>query len=152
MATWIRSVAKEITLILPVMPQDSSEVMPGWTTASLDRPGDVPLEVPTAKTIGERSLGFTLRNEDFRQSVAPMLATLRKIAAQSSPVQYVREQEDTGLWRIEAPQVTELEFAADGTPSVVDVSLVLKRATSAQINVGPAKKIKGGGSGFAGKG
>lgn len=149
---WLRSVAKGVTLTLPVWPQDSTEVMSAWSVSSLDRVGDVPLDVPTYLTTGERSLGFTLRHEDYRQSVSDLLATLRDIAARKSPVQLVMGDTDTGLWRMDAPQITELERAADGSPSVADVSLVLKRATSAQINVGPVKKIKGGGSGFARRG
>ena len=54
-----------------------------------------------------------------------------------------------GLFRVEAPTLTILEW--DGNtdrPSVVDVSLTLKRASDAEVNVGLVKRIKGRGRGF----
>ena len=46
-------------------------------------------------------------------------------------------------------RVTVLEFAANGKPSVADVSLTLKRASDAQVKVGLIKRIKGRGKNMA---
>jgi phage protein U len=56
-----------------------------------------------------------------------------------------------GMFRLESPSVTILEFADNGKPSVVDVSLTLRRASDAEVNVGLIKRVKGRGKGFAKK-
>ena len=146
---WLRCASADVTLMLPVWPQDSTETMAGWTSSTLERPGREPLEVPTYQTLAERSLGFTLRNVDYTASIRDLLQSLRTISKSSTPVQLVFEQRDTGLWRMDPPTVTELEWADDGSPSVADVSVTLRRATEATVNVGPIKRVRGGGRGFA---
>jgi hypothetical protein len=53
--------------------------------------------------------------------------------------------------RRKSPSVTILEFAENGRPSVIDVSLTLRRASDAEVNVGLIKRVKGRGKGFAKK-
>ncbi len=149
MGVWLRCAAADTTLMLPVWPTDSTETMAGWESSTLPRPGREPLEVPTDETLAERSLGFTLRNDDYAASIRDMLQALRTISRTKTPVQLVFEQRDTGLWRMLPPLVTEMEWADDGSPSVADVSVTLRRATEATVNVGPIKRIRGGGRGFA---
>lgn len=141
----IRCPALLLALELPVWPDDDSNTLPAWNRTSLERPGRRAVDVPSTRTTEERSLGFTLRNEDYRQSVAPMLETLRKMSNSQYPVQLLMGQTGTGLWSMDAPQVTNVNYAADGTPSVVDVSVVLKRASDAVVKVGPVKRVKGRG-------
>lgn len=149
----LRCAALDITLRLPVWPQDVSITLPGWNVTPLERNGRPAYDLPTTVTTEERSLGFTLRNEDYYESVQPMIQQLRAMsAAKFAPVQLLMGDHDTGLWRLEPPQVTVIDHADDGTPSVVDVSLVLKRASEAIVRVGPVKRVKGRGRGFATKG
>ena len=153
MPLWLRCAAADTTLMLPVWPTDSTETMPGWTYSTLDRPGREPLEVPTYETLAERSLGFTLRRDDYAASITGLLVKLRTISKAKTPVQLVFDggngARDTGLWRMDPPLVTEMEYADDGSPSVADVSVVLRRATEATVNVGPVKRVRGGGRGYA---
>lgn len=130
-------------LTLPVWPQDSTNTLPAWNVASLERPRRRALDVPSTRTTEERSLGFTLRNRDYWETVAPLLNDLRTLARSRKAFTLLMGDQDTGLWRMEAPQVTEVAFADDGSPSVVDVSMTLKRASDATINVGLAKRIRG---------
>ena len=132
-----------VSLTLPVWPEDSSVTLPAWTVATLDRPGRDPLALPATRTTEERALGFTLRHFDYRRSVEPMLRDLRRIARAKAACQLVMGASDLGLWRLDPPQITEVEWADDGTPSVVDVDLTLKAASDAQITVGLIRPIKG---------
>ncbi len=148
----LRCAALNVTLRLPFWPTDSTHTPSGRNVASLDRNGQAPLDVPTTRSTAERSLGFTLRNEDYHATVQPLIADLERIAATVWPVQLLMGDHDTGLWRLEAPQITEIARADDGTPSVVDVSLVLKRASDAIVRTGPVKRVKGRGRGMAKRG
>ena len=145
----IRCTSLGLRLRLPVWPTDSTHTPSGLVVASLDRDGRAPLDVVTARTTAERSLGFTLRNEDYYATVQPLIAELERLVLAEAPVQLLMGDFDTGLWRLEAPQITELARADDGTPSVVDVSLVLKRASDAIVKVGPVKRVRGRGKGMA---
>ena len=146
----LRCAALGVTLRLPWWPEDVTETLSGWDVSTLTRPGRDPLDVPTSRTTGERTLGFTLRNEDYHESVAELVADLRRIVAAKAPVQLLMGERDTGLWRIDAgAQITEMAWADDDTPSVVDVDLVLKRASDAIVKVGPIKRIKGRATGVS---
>jgi len=88
-------------------------------------------------------LGFTLRNVDYRESVADLLNDLETLAAAKNPVQLLFGDQVAGLYRLDPPQVVIIEWSTESQPSVADVSLTLKRASDAQINVGLVKRIKG---------
>ena len=148
----LRCPALNVRLTLPWWPEEITRTLQGWNVNTLERPQRRSLDVPTTKTTEERSLGFTLRNQDYQQSIAPMLVDLERISASRYPCQLILGDTDTGLWRMEPPQITETAWAADGSASVADVSLVLKRATEAIVRVGPVKKIRGSGRGFATRG
>lgn len=136
---------------LPFWPEEMTHTPSGWNVSSLERPRDVSYDRPSTLSTEERSMGFTVRNADYRQSIAPLLADLALIMSRKAPVQLILGDRDTGLWRIDpGSQITEVQWADDGTPSVADVSLTLKRASSAVVNVGPVK-VRGGGKGFAGR-
>lgn len=139
----LRCVSLGVSLTLPVWPEDSTVTLPAWSVATLERPGREPLALPSARTAEERALGFTLRHEDYRLSVEPLLRDLRKIARAKVACQLVMGVSDLGLWRLDPPQITEVEWADDGTPSVVDVDLTLKAASDAQIKIGLIRPIKG---------
>ena len=138
------------SLVLPWWPTDFSQVMGGWSFAEQERPGDTPLALPSARTPAEVTMGFTLRQADYRASVAGLLADLKVLAGAEAPCTLMMGAASWGLFRLEPPQVTVVEWAADGsdTPSVCDVSLVLKRASDASVNVGPVR-VRGRGRGMA---
>ena len=145
----LRCAALDVSLILPWWPAEVSGTYSGWNVNTLDRPGRTPLEVPSSRTVEEMALGFTLRKQDYTESISGRLTQLRRIAAQNAPVQLLMGDRDTGLWRMEPPTITELAWAADGSPSVADVDLVLKRASDAIVKVGPIKRIRGRATGVS---
>lgn len=148
----LRCAALNVTLRLPFWPQEQTHVLSGWNVASLERSGRASYDRPSTRTTEERTLGFVLRNEDYRASIAPMLADLVAITASAAPVQLLLGDTDTGLWRLDPPpQITVTASADDGSASVADVSLTLRRASDAVVNVGPVKRVKGGGKGFGKK-
>ena len=76
---------------------------------------------------------------------------LEAIAKSKHPVQLLLGRNVEGLFRIESPSITILEWTKDGRPSVIDVQLTLRRASDAEVNVGLIKRVKGRGKGFAKK-
>lgn len=147
----LRCAALDITLIMPWWPTDVSRTLSSRNVSELERADKRALAVPTSLTADDYSIGYTLREKDYRESVADHIADLEKIARSKSPVQLLLADQSEGLFRIEAPALTILEFADSGQPSVVDVSLTLKRASDATVNVGLIKRVKGRGKGFAKK-
>ena len=148
----LRCAALDVTLTLPWWPTDVSRTLSARNVSELERPNKRPLAVPTSLTTDDYSIGYTAREKDFRDHVGAHINDLEKIARTKSPVQLLLADQAEGLFRLEAPSVTILEWAATGKPSVVDVSLTLKRASDATVNVGLVKRIKGRGKGYAKKG
>ena len=74
---------------------------------------------------------------------------LEELSRSKQPVQLLLADQTEGMFRIESASLTVLEFADSGKPSVVDVSLTLKRASDATVRVGLVKRVKGRGKGFA---
>lgn len=152
-----------LVLRLPLWPDDVDWTLPSWNVDSLDRPGRASFDVPTTLTTEEQSVGFMVRSVHFdpltgalradgHESMQAWIADLRRLATTKAPVQWLLGDNDTGLWRIESPSIKPVRWAEDGTPSVFDVSLVLKRASEAIVRVGPVKRVKGRGRKFARKG
>lgn len=148
----LRCTNPKITLRLPWWPTDVGMTLGGWNRSELERPGKGPLSLPSSRISDDVTMGFTLRNADHRQTIAGMVQDLRKLARARKPSQLLLGDTDYGLFTLDPPQVTVLEFANDGSPSVADVSLTLKRASDATINVGLAKRVRGSGTGFATRG
>ena len=132
------------SLTLPWWPTDLAQVMGGWQFAEQERPGDTPLSLPASRTAAEVTMGFTLRQPEYRASIAGLLADLEALSRSKTPSTLMMGAASWGLFRLDPPQVTVVEWADDGTdaPSVVDVSLVLRRASDATINTGPVKRKK----------
>lgn len=147
----LRCAALDIVLRLPWWPTDVSRTLSSRNVSELERPDKRALAVPTSLTADDYSIGYTVREKDYRASVADHVADLEKIARSKSPVQLLLADQAEGLFRIDAPSLTILEFADNGQPSVVDVSLTLTRASDAEVNVGLIKRVKGRGKGFAKK-
>ena len=145
----LRCTDPKVTLRLPWWPTDVGMTLAGWNRQELERPGKRPVSLPSSRVGDEVTMGFTLRSRDHRESVGDLLADLRRLSNAKNPSQLLLGDADYGLFTIDPPQVTVLEFAADGSPSVVDVSLVLKRASDATINVGLAKRIRGTATGVS---
>lgn len=144
---------------LPVWPSDVSMNLRGWATTDLDRPGRSPLTVQTGQVPDDIQMGYTARAVDvaalqtggpvdFRASVQRHLDDLQALSVSRKPCQVVMRDRVLGLFRMEPPSVTVTDWAADGSPSVADVSLTLKRASDASVNVGLVK-IRGKGRGMA---
>lgn len=150
--TKLRCTALKIVVTLPWWPTDVSRTLSSRNVNELERAGKRPLAVPTSLTTDDYSIGYVLRTERWRDasyggfSVTEHLRDLEKIAKAKAPVQLEFGDNAEGLWRIEAPSITILEWDENtDRPSVVDVSLTLKRASDAIVNVGLVKRIKGRG-------
>lgn len=159
----LRCVGLRLTLMLPWWPEDVSWTLPAWEVSTMERPGRAPLDALKGLSAEAVTVGFVLRNRDFfdrperrapgeASSVGEMLETLGRIAVAPFPSQLLLGDFDTGLWRLEAPSVEVSQWGAGDLPSVADVSLTLRRASDAAIRVGPAARVRGGGSGFASRG
>lgn len=159
----LRCAALGVVLRLPLWPDDVEMTLPSWNVDSLDRPGRAALDTPTTLTTEEYSLGFVVRSVHFdpltgalradgHESMQAWIADLRRLATTKAPIQLLMGDHDTGLWRIESPSIKPIRYAEDGTPSVFDVSLVLKRASESIVRVGPVKQVKGRGRKFARRG
>lgn len=129
----------QVTLELPWWPTEITETASGWNVEELDRPGQTALAVLSTRTARTFSIGFTLRHTDYTWSIKGMLADLRKLSRARKPSTLVLGQQSLGLFRLEPPQITVIESAVDGSPSVADVSLTLVAASDAEVNVGPIK-------------
>ena len=145
----LRCAAIGVTLDLPYWPTDVTRTPSARQVQELERPGRVTLAIPAGLTTEDVTLGFTLRQSDWRQSVAGWVSSLERLAATKKPVQVVLGERVLGLFRLDPPTITEQMHAANGDPSVVDVSLVLKRASDAMINVGLARRIRGTATGVS---
>lgn len=140
----LRCTAKGIgAFVLPWWPTDVTRTLGGWNVSELERPGNASLALPSTRIPEEYTLGFVLRERDHRASVAQRIDHLQRIAASTKPSLLVLADRVVGLFRMEPPSLTVIEFAADGSPSVVDVQLTLRAASDAQINVGLIRPIKG---------
>ena len=145
----LRCVPLGIYLDLPWWPTDVARTLSVRNVSELERADKRPLSVPTSLTPDDYSIGYTLRHSDYRTPVAGHLNDLERISRSKTPVQLLLADQTEGLFRIESASVTVLEFAANGKPSVADVSLTLKRASDAQVKVGLIKRIKGRGKNMA---
>lgn len=145
----LRCVPLKITVILPWWPTDVSRTLSSRNVSELERADKRPLAVPTSLTADDYSIGYTLRTSDFRKandgeiSVTQHIADLETLARSKTPVQLLFSDNVEGLFRLEAPSLTILEWTAGGKPSVVDISLTLKRASDATVRVGLIKRVKG---------
>lgn len=153
----LRCVPLKITLILPWWPSDVSRTLSSRNVSELERPDRRALVIPTTLTGDDYAIGYTLRTTNFRRAndgtidITTHLADLETVARSKYPVQLLFANNVEGLFRVEAPSLTILEWTEGGRPSVVDVSLTLKRASDAEVNVGLVKRVKGRGKGFGGR-
>lgn len=143
----VRLVHSEGTLILPFWPSDISRDMAVRTYSELERANLKPLTVPSGLTNRSMSIGYTARqprSDSYGTALyVPIddhLDLLRKIAKSSEPASLFLAKDDRGKWHLESVQVTEIEWAPNGHPSVVDIALSLREATDVTINVGLIKR------------
>lgn len=143
------------TLVLPWWPTEVGRTPRSRVWVEQERPGRAPLLLTTGETLAEYRLSFLLRHTDIAQSVQSWVDAFEAIAASDVPVALVMGASDRGLFQLVGPDMQEVAHADDGTPSAVDVSATLKRASRATVNVGlvptvrnenpntpPAKKAK----------
>lgn len=154
----------KITVVLEWWPTDVTRTLSSRNVFELERADKRALSVPTSLTTDSYTLGYTMRTDDFKRSawsgatprahgtgVGEHINDLETIAKSKHPVQLLLGKNVEGMFRLEAPTITILEWTKDGRPSVVDVQLTLMRASDAQVNVGLIKRVKGRGKGFAKK-
>ena len=153
----LRCVPLGIYLDLPWWPTDVARTLSVRNVSELERADKRPLSVPTSLTPDDYSIGYTMRTTNHRRAnhdgidVSQHLRDLETLSKSKHPVQLMLGRNAEGMFRLESPSVTILEFADNGKPSVVDVSLTLRRASDAEVNVGLIKRVKGRGKGFAKK-
>lgn len=128
------------TLVLPFWPSDVSRDLPVRTWTELERANLRPLTVPGGLTNPTMSIGYTARNEDLYESIALHVSALADMAKHPGPVRLMMGRDDRDLWHLESVAVTEIEWNPDGKPSVVDITLSLRRATDVTVNVGLIKR------------
>lgn len=129
-----------VTLTLPWWPSEVSRDLTVRRFAELERASKRPLVVAGGLTSDSYSVSYTARNDALYRSVQSHVRLLARLAKHPDPVMLRLADSDRGLWHIESASVIELEWAPNGDPSVVDVSLTLKRAGDATIKVGPVKR------------
>ena len=139
----LRCVPLRIYLDLPWWPTDVSRNLAVRNVNELERPDKQALAVPGSLTLDDYSIGYTLRNETYISSVASHVRDLERLSKTKKPVQLLLADQVEGLFRVESASLTILEHTTAGKPAVVDVSLSLKRASDATVNVGLVKRIKG---------
>ena len=116
-------------------------------TSRTGRADKRPLAVPTSLTADDYSIGYAalgLPGVGGGSHQRP-----RGVVPVKQPVQLLLADQTEGMFRIESASLTVLEFADNGKPSVVDVSLTLKRASDATVRVGLVKRVRAAVKGFA---
>ena len=156
--TRLRCVQLNLTLFLPWWPTDVSRNLSSRNTSELERPDKRALSIPTSLSADDYSIGYTVRTKRYRDasydgiSVTEHIRDLETLSKSKFPVQLIFGDHTEGLFRIESPAITILEWDENtDRPSVVDVQLTLRRASDAEVNVGLIKRVKGRGKGFAKK-
>ncbi len=147
----------KITVVLEWWPTDVSRTLSSRNVSELERPDKRALMVPTSLTSDDYTLGYTMRTTNHRRAnhdgidVSQHLRDLETLSRSKYPVQLMLGRNAEGMFRLESPSITILEWTKDGRPSVIDVQLTLLRASDAEVNVGLIKRVKGRGKGFAKK-
>lgn len=121
-----------------------------WT--EVERPGRRPLLLSPGLLLDEYAVGYLHRERDLSQPVADHVDALTSIARSKTPVELTMAKMARGLFHVTDLSLVEVDHATTGKPASVDVSLTLKRASDATVNVGPIprkRNIRGGGTGFA---
>ena len=139
----LRCAPLNILLILPWWPTDVSRTLAVRTVSDLERPDRTPLSVPSALTLDDYTIGYTLRQVDHREPVSDHIDGLERLAKSKRPVQLLLADQSAGLFRIDSASVAVTNWTTGGKPAVADVSIVLIRASDAVVNVGLVKRVRG---------
>lgn len=128
------------TLVLPWWPTEVEHS--GWAPdyAETARPGRTVLQTRSSDPLPSLRIAFTLRGADPTVSVAELVAMVRTLAAAKPVVQLMLGPSDRGRWRIREAGAVETDWADNGSPSVVDVTLSMREESKAVIVVGPVPK------------
>lgn len=124
-------------LALPWWPETVTRTPGRRTWAETARPGRAPLLLADEATLAEYQLSYLVRGLDLRGSVAAHVDLLERMAASEVPVSLLLGDTDRGLFHLTELSVVEVQHAASGEPSVVDVSVSLRQASEATVAVGP---------------
>ncbi len=127
-------------LVLPWWPSEVEDS--GWAPnyAETERPGRAPLLTRSNDPLPALRIAFTLRTTSVTESIQDTLDLVKRYAAAKPIVQFMLGQSDRGHWRITDAGANQLDWAADGEPSVADVIITMRQASDASITVGPIKK------------
>lgn len=128
------------TLELPWWPSEVEHTDWAPDYAEIPRPGRTMVQTRSSDPLPQLRLAFTLRTTDPTESIGDQLAMVRTLAAAKPVVQLLLGASDRGRWRIREAGAVESDWADDGSASVADVSLLLRRESDAAIPVGPIRK------------
>lgn len=128
------------TLRLPWWPASITRngLSRSWT--EVERPGRTPLLLAAGRILDEYEISYVARDADLAVSVADHVALLTVIARSKTPTQLTLAGDARGLFHVTNLSVVEIDHTAGGRPANVDVSLTLKRASDATVNVGPVPR------------
>jgi hypothetical protein len=127
-------------LVLPWWPTEIENT--DWAAAYVEtpRPGRTPLLTRSADPLPSLRMSFTIHAGNVNTPVTAWVDQIRDLSTALPVCQLMLGASDRGRWRITDVGVTELEWADDGEPSMVDVAMTLRAASDAVIPVGPIKK------------
>lgn len=128
------------TLTLPWWPSEVEGS--GWAAnwAETERPGRAPLLTRASDPLPSVRLAFTLRTGSVTESIQDDLDMVQELSAAKPVIQLMLGQSNRGQWRITDAGANEVDWAANGEPSVADVIITMREASDASIPVGPIKK------------
>lgn len=129
------------TLDLPWWPDVSrSGYVQRWE--EIERPGKDPLLVQAGGNLDTYVLSYVARGANLTTSMATHLGLLNRIAKASKPVKLWLGATNRGEYHVTEVDIAEIHHTADGSVTVADVSITLKRASSVTVNVGPVKPAR----------
>lgn len=113
----------------------------GWAPeyAETARPGRSPLLSRSNDPLPSLRIAFQLRESSIDRSMEHLMNQVRELAAAKPVVQLMLGSTDRGVWRITDAGAVETDWAPNGEPSVVDVTMNLRSASDASVPIGPIK-------------
>ena len=129
------------TLVLPFWPEGIDGTPSGQTWTERARPGRAPLLLPEGLTLEERRLDYIARTRDLAQPIEEHLDLLRAIRVTQTPVTLMLEQSGRGLWHMTELSIVEVLHNRAGQVTSAEVSVTLRQASDATVNVGPLPRV-----------
>lgn len=137
---------RDVNLMLPFAPRGGTMTGRAPTYEQVPRPGRRPLVVRTGDGVLSLTHTYTLGYPDHQQSVDPVLAVLRRIAADGDRVTLVNlSPDERGPWVISSLEET-WDLRQHGTNAVTraTVTVTYLEESEADVKLGPIKGGKNG--------